>query len=497
MSEDKNNEGIAAYMGVSAPETPKYLLTNNFLLEYFKPPKGTARIYEFEKFVNDDVLYTEDAENEQLLQKSFNRFLERYLGEEIIREGNHRLSKNKHYYFPLVKEMLTGSTNTLRHLLYHLQVLDKEFDYKDMQTKLENYIFNDSSGINYLLKILLKSSNENIRCPRRMSEAETKDFWNMLSPAENSRMEKLGARLNADLNILLTHEYFHKLDFYRRYNYLSVLLTSYVIQYIVCRKGANASMLCKGNPQDERLSMMFHRACCNNYNDIRSLFPELLRKYYNNIIKRRIGRDKDELKLEVKDDSVWIEGVPFSEFVANLSAGHKAMTALGCRQIVDAFALHDEGEKSILIDEFVLRYIDMTGTRKGSTLIKISSVLPTSGRQIEMVFPNTNARNKFFAMSTGLAEFYVRLYLAGKDQKYDYLDNFIEHLQNRYRILLVKSEDGDKMLKNIRPKLSAKDFSKNKEAFRDTLNNANCLIKLSDSGYVIALPEEKGDLRLV
>ena len=57
--------------------------------------------------------------------------------------------------------------------------------------------------------------------------------------------------------------------------------------------------------------------------------------------------------------------------------------------------------------------------------------------------------------------------------------------------------EGDKLLKNVKPKLTAKDFAKNKEAFMNTLSNANCLIKLSDSGYVITLPEQKGDLKLL
>ena len=144
-----------------------------------------------------------------------------------------------------------------------------------------------------------------------------------------------------------------------------------------------------------------------------------------------------------------------------------------------------------------MRYIDLTGSRRGSTLTKISSTLPTSGRQIDMIFPRNRSRQKYFAMSETLSEFYVRLYLARKNQKYDYLDNFIEDLQNRYRIVIKKSAEGEKMLRSMRITLNAQEYAKNQAAFIDVLNNINCLIKLSDSGYVVTLPEEKGAFKLI
>lgn len=494
---DKDYEGIAAYVGVSAPETPKYLLTNNFLLEYFEISKGTNRIYEFNQFVENGVLYTEDAVNENLLQKSFERFLKRYLGEESIREENYRLGRNKHYYFPLIPEMLTGSTMTLRHLLYYLQELDNKFDFTGTQKKLAEYIFDDNSGINQILKVLLQSEESNLKLTRRKDKDDVGAFWGMLTRTVRRRMERLGTQLNEDLSTLLTHEYFRKLDFYRRYNYLSILLTSYVIQYIICRKGDNIGILCKGNSQDEHLTGLFHKACLNNYTDIRNLFPDLLREYYGQVISQSIGEGKEELVLSANGNAVEVEGISFDFFIWQTIAGRRARSTVEADQIKKTYALEEGKEKRLSIDEFVLRYIDMTGTRTGSTLKKISSVLPTCGRQIEMIFPNSNAGQKYFAMSGTLTEFYVRLYLAGKNQKYDYLDNFISHLQDRYHILIIKSMDGDKMLRKIKPKLQAKDFARNKEAFMNTLSSANCLIKLSDSGYVITLPEQKGDLKLI
>ncbi len=63
--------------------------------------------------------------------------------------------------------------------------------------------------------------------------------------------------------------------------------------------------------------------------------------------------------------------------------------------------------------------------------------------------------------------------------------------------MIAKSPEGDKRLKAVKPRLSAQDFARNQAAFIDTLNSVNCLIKLSDSGYVVTLPEMKGDFRLI
>lgn len=496
MEKDKANDGMAAYVGVSAPETPKYLLTNNFLCEYFEQTGDEARAYCFQELEDSKVLDTEDIVNREQLQVSFDCFLKRYLGEDTIREGNRRLKEGKHFYFPLIQDMLISSSYTLRHILFHLQNLDDDFDYNDMRKKLADYIFHDTVGINHIFKILFRNQEGEIRYRTKPESTEsTQSFWAMLNEAEHRRMKKLGQCLNEDLNTMLTHEYFCKLDFYRRYNYLSILLTGYVIQYIVRRKGANACLLCKGAPQDNRLNGMIHRACCSNYADIRGLFPTLLQKYYSEVFSKSAD-EEGTLRLLAKEGIVMIEGRSFMEFTTE-ALGSKKRNTIEYDSIKKAFALEENIEKPVTSEEFALRYINLTRTRRGSSLTKISSVLPTSGRQIDFIFPQNNAKQKYFAMSGSITEFYVRLYLAGKHQQYDYLDNFMEHLQERYHIVLTKSQRSDKMLKTIKTNLSALDFAKNKMAFIDTLNSINCLIKLSDSGYVITLPEEKGDFKLI
>ena len=157
----------------------------------------------------------------------------------------------------------------------------------------------------------------------------------------------------------------------------------------------------------------------------------------------------------------------------------------------------DGEQKDMKIDEFVLRFTDLIGSKQGSSLQKMSSILSTSGKQIDMVYPKTSVNSKYFAMSEGLAEFYVRLYLARRNLQYDYLDNFLDDLSARYYIIIAKTSNSEKYLKAIKPLLKAQELTKNKLAFLDTLNSGNCLIKLSDSGFVVTLPEEKGGFKLI
>ncbi len=497
MQKDKASEGLAAYVGISAPETPKYLLTNNFLLDYFQQTGENGKRYDFETFAKNGVLYTEDDQNREKLKESFNVFLKRYLGTQVIQEENKKINtKTKHYYFPMTQDMLTESAPTLRHLLFHLQNYDKKFDFTAMREKLAVYVFGGNAGLSQILKILFQEQDGKVKYAERMSYDATNTFWGKLNDSEQTRMRNLGRQLNTDLDTLLTHKYFCKLDFYRRYHYLSVLLTSYVIQYIVRRKSNSAFLLCKGGIQDVRLEGNIHRACYNNYAGIRSLFPDLMQTYYCDAVRKEMG-EEEKIKICTEAGRAYIKEREFNEFAVEvMGRKQRSDNELEFGEIVKAFHLQ-EGEDKVTVEEFVLRYINLTKSRTGSTLNKMSSVLPTSGKQIGMVYPDNNARQKYFAMSGSLAEFYVRLYLAIKERKYDYLDNFLEFLYDRYRIVIVKSKENERAVKSVKPKLSAFDYSKNKAVFIDTLNNANCLIKLSDSGYVVTLPEEKGGLKLV
>ncbi len=496
MPKSRASDRIAAHVGMSAPETPKYLLANHFLLEYFEQTSKELVPYSYTWFEKKGVLGTQDNQNKKKLEEAFNRFLNRYLGDETFHNENKRLKEDHHFYFPLTPDMLIEGKQTLRHVLFELQNLDEDFRFEKTQQDLESFLFTNPSGINDIWNILLQKNN-GTHLRKRYSKQDNSDFWNMLKPAEFKRMRELGKRLNEDLDVLLTHEYFTKLDFYRKYQYLSILLTSYIIQYILVRKGGNTCILCKGRPLDDRLNGDVHRACCFSYIRLRELFPDLLKAFYKEALETSVGKEKF-LHLSAERDSIWIQGKSFDEIMKEISGrNQQSLKKITYNSLLQGFAMADGEQKDMKIDEFVLRFTDLIGSKQGSSLQKMSSILSTSGKQIDMVYPKTSVNSKYFAMSEGLAEFYVRLYLARRNLQYDYLDNFLDDLSARYYIIIAKTSNSEKYLKAIKPLLKAQELTKNKLAFLDTLNSGNCLIKLSDSGFVVTLPEEKGGFKLI
>lgn len=496
MPKSKASDRIAAHVGMSAPETPKYLLANNFLLEYFEQTGADADTYSYAWFENRGVLSTQDNQNREKLEEAFNRFLDRYLGNETIHVENNRLKKEHHFYFPLIQDMLIEGKPTLRHVLFRLQSLDGDFQFVQMQQKLERFLFHNHSGINDIWNVLFQKDSH-VRLRERDVKQEDVDFWNMLKPAEIKRMRDLGKRLNEDLNVLLTHEYFTELDFYRKYQYMSILLTSYIIQYVLARKGGNSCILCKGRPLDDRLNGDIHRACCYSYSKLREVFPDLLKTFYKEALETSMGKEED-IQLSAEKESIWVQGKSFDDVMKDISGrNQQSLKKITYTSLLQGFGMTDGEKKDMKIDEFVMRFTNLIGSKQGSSLQKMSSILSSCGKQIDMVFPKTNVNSKYFALSEGLTEFYVRLYLARRGLQYDYLDNLLDDLIQRYCIVVTKTRKSEKYLKAIKPLLKAQELMKNKQAFLDTLDGANCLIKLSDSGFIVTLPEKKGGFKLI
>ena len=213
--------------------------------------------------------------------------------------------------------------------------------------------------------------------------------------------------------------------------------------------------------------------------------------------------DNQNIVVENSDDEIFVIGkngkkemIQFVREVFHSSFKIDAKESL-YPSIRKMFALEGVKEKTYPSEEFVMRYIDMSKARKGSALSKISSALNTCGKDIEFVFPKTRSKHKYFALSPSLLEFLVRLYLAKEESTYAYLDNFLDFLQEKYGICIQKNDQMDKMLKKLHMKVPFQEFRQNEQALIDNLDEINCLIRLSDSGYVITLPEEKGEFTLL
>lgn len=504
MSKQKE-ESLASYIGITGPETPKYLLVNNFLADFFmvdQPNRGKQ--FTYEDFQKAGILICEE-DNElkkQQLETSFNRFFQHFSGEDMIRTTRY---KNQYFYFPIKPSMLRSSTMSLRHLLFNMLLdMEKPGRFREIQDQLMDYLYGATSGVDYLFsELCAKLSEQTVSDSVQVSGRKNQEFDYL----RRKPFRIICENFERDLQCLLTHRFFKELDFYRRYDYLATLLNSYVIQFILKRSAENGGkgrgyILCQGSASSHLLERgEFHRACVQNYAEIRSMFPRKLKEFYVKRLEERFGKD-ERIEIRSKGDELYVKDIASEiTFIKLVQQAFNSSFRSGQSLypvIRKVFKIDEEDkEYKFTIDEFAMYYIDATKARRGSTLTKISSTLPTVGKDIEFVFPKSQSRHKFFAMSPALLEFYVRLYLAKVDRSYAYLDNFLQYMEDDYHICLVKSKNMDDVLKKLQIRVSFQEFRLNEQALLENLEAINCLVRLSDSGYVIALPEEKGEFQLL
>ena len=479
-------KGLSDFIGFSAPEIPKYLILNNFLSCYFDHRKADNDFYTFDHF--KDVLTCEESDNEQLekLKKSFNKYFSQYTGESMMAK------KTKAIYLPINENMIIVDGNTpLRNLPHRLM---KKSNYGDVIKKdLTNYLFNESAGTNEILSFLCSNIKDSKNVKKKV-ESETAE--------EPERyFKKLAEKMSTDLKIVLTHSNFMQLDYYRKIEYLSTLLTFYSVLYIIKRPTrGNIStpvIICKGSGDTNTNSNEFHRACLVNYGKVREGFTTLFKDYFllclSSIENITISNIEDY--IEIESDGVKSS---ISEFIKSKELGNPNENINTNNKLLKSFSITSIGDsKKVPRNEFILRYINFLKISSGSSFTKTSSALPTLGREAGLIFPLSGSRYKYFALSEDLAEYFVRLYLSSKGIDYDYLDSFVTWLEVQYDICIIKSAKLEMYLKSINAKISAKDFIQNEEALIQNLTNTNCLIKMSDNGYVITLPEMKGEFKLL
>lgn len=512
MSEGQKQENksvLSAYIGIAGPETPKYLLANNFLAEFFQtlPEKKMLEI-NYRAFEESKILNCEEAEeHKKQLEDSFDRFFQRFSGVDAIKSNY----QNKKFYFPLHPQMLKSAKLNLRHLLYNmLPDIEQEERYRAIQSMLQKYLYQETTGVNYLLNVMCRKLFQG-----DYKKAPTPRDSEFIQLFKKRHYRQVCENFEEDLQHLLTHRFFRKLDFYKKYDYLATLLSNYVIQFIikkntVSKSTAQGCVLCQGSATSHLLSGgAFHRACVQNYAELREIFPKEMKQYYILQMANETGEDglifvwEQEGTIYVSRNRGNVEENKKESFLkfANrvFRSRYKDAAADSLHQSVKrAFRILEEGRKyQFDKDEFVTLYIEVSQVRKGSALTKISSTLPTCGKDIEFIFPNSRSRHKFFALSPTLLEFYVRLYLARKDRTYAYLDNFLVDLEEHYGICTQKTERMDQILRKMRIKVPFQEFRQNEQALLENLDEINCLVRLSDSGYVITLPEEKGEFKLL
>lgn len=482
------SEALSAHVGVSAPETPRYLLLNNFLADFFEARNHAKDNYTFNECLKKKILVCQESDpgNIEKLRRSFDEFLAYFMGREQlagIKSGKDRI------YMPLSLDMLGSVNVNLRHLLYHLASCDeKHWDLKCMQEEIYEYLYGDSTGIYDIVSLFCGSEKErhnNLKVLSGFEDLKKESFF-----------RNLGRQFNRDLQKVLTYPYFKRQDFYKRIDDLSILLTMYVVLFFVRRvhKGEAPVMLCKGSTDSGLNDGGLHRACISNYRSFRNDFSNLLGDFYAGRLE---NRQEGNIRVSNLGGSIYVGEIKLMEYANEVFDGNYKNEEKLNQKAGAVFHL-EEGESQFLSsEEFVECYLQLTGKISGTNQKRIFNVLQSSGKEINFVYPATRSKFKYFAMSGELTAFLVRLYLARKECEYAFLDDFLQCLETDYGIYIRKGRKTDKLIQKYRVRVTGQEFGRNEQAFLETLDRVNCLIRLSDSGYVIILPEKKGEFRLL
>jgi len=514
--ENNNTETrFSEYVGISSPETPKYLILINYLSRYFRYDKGfVARYEEIIKWQNDSNIITEESDlnAKEQLRQSFQAYFEAYSGYDALKKS----SRTKKRFFPLTPDMLTPSAFNLRHLLFALQFAsikskDKEIqEYKTTQKQLYDFLYDHSNraDIHRIIQHICgmpKSFEDEIsnnRLEIKFGEQEKQRYFDKLSKKFNTQLHKV----LTDRNLLHT-------DFYTRMEFLCTFCSLYVLEFLLARtnntfeqvydESKRNLIVCKGSVNWDSGNDAFHKASQSNYVNIRSRFSEIMKQYY----LRQFGRiESPKIKLILQDSGkiqVYYKTKAdsnekprdLSHFLSenNLAISTRKNTSDQLSKFRERFFSDGSSEKNYTKDDFAMEFYNLQKKTQGSSVAKLVSTLPTTARDMNFLFPQNNARQKYFAMSGDIAEFFVRLYLICNEQNFGYFDDFIHWLENEY-LIYVRLDDKNilrKYLRNINAVVSEKDSNRNEAAFVQTLLEANCLIKLSDSGYLVVTPEKK------
>ena len=491
------NEALTALVGVSAPETPKYLLLNNFLADFFEARSHEKDDYTFSFFEENGILVCQESNPEvkRDLERSFKEFFQYFTGREKL--SGIRSGKDK-IYMPVSLDMLGSANVNLRHLLYYLAIGDgKASEAERIREELYQYLYGDSTGIYDIVSRFCGIEKE-----RQDKEKEPGGFEKL---REAPFFRKLGKRFNLDMHSLLTHPYFTGQDFYKRLDDLAMLLTMYVVFYFIRRVTSEISgipvLLCKGSTDSGLNDGGLHRACTSNYQSFRDSFSDMLSVFY---ARRVEAQGEKEIKTEAariavsnRDGAMHVGDLQLKDYLNQVfDANYRKDERLN-QKAADVFHLRAGEATDLSVEEFVDYYMQLTGKISGTNQKRIFSVLQSSGKEIGFVYPATRSKFKYFALSGELTAFLVRLYLARKDLEFVFFDDFIKDLEERYGIYIRKCSKTERLSQKYKIRVKQQEFSRNEQAFLETLDQVNCLIRLSDSGYVITLPEKKGEFKLL
>lgn len=488
-----NEKSINSFIGFSAPETPKLLVLNNFLSDFFPYQENNTKKYSFDDFEKLIVCEEGDIDKKKQIIDSFNYYFSTFSGEKLLSK------KTTKIYFPLHKNMLVPGDYTLRHLLYQLYINGNAYSSgtQEIEKKLDEYLYCNSVGTNRILSFLCEHiEHKKLKEPGVTKENLRNDTWFI----------DLAKKFVRDLNTVVTSDNYKLFDYYKKADYLSTLLSFYVVLYFIERtkrykRGTKAVILCKGSANSTVDNKEFHRLAVKSFASIREWIVSLYSTYLKSYLSTENGSEQ-RLTFIKKENDIHYKYpdcdncIDFEAFVEE-KMGIRMKNLNHNEKLIKILGLDKNKSSTLSVDIFVVKFTSFLKNRSGSYLIKLMSTLSSTGRDIDFVFPRNRSKHKFFAMSEQMADFFVRLFLSCNETTFADYDCFVEWLENEYNICIRKSKKLDEYLGHVHSTISTKAYHQNELDFIDTMTRINALLKISDSGYIVILPEYKGGFNLL
>lgn len=509
--EEKSQDSYALFIGINRSVNPGIRVLIDFLSFYFERNEKEKSAYSFswkdkEEKINEIVICKEESESvRKNLSEAVLEWLKSYSTFKPI-DGNN----SKNYLLPLTPGMLMQDDNVnkyLRNLLnsfLYAGLRGEEQDqlFQEIQTGLFNMLYSERARLGgyeellYILSYLFDGNAKEINKAQLNRERIVKI---------DALFLKLSNQFKTDLLNLIHSKYLIHESVYKKISELNILCNFYIVRYMIIRSfdGAEPFVLAKGSlnmPSDGKI----HSAAVMNFAGIRELIYKVSANYYEKMIDEINDRDR-RLKLfikETKDSRICLmrdRKDIWPKVRQKIFRIHPEVRDEKGRQkalAIEKMLLDFLGgsEKEVLVNNREIAYACMEISKKrDSSVRKVSSVFASHGKECYFAYPIGKVRQKYYVMSPALTEVLVYIFLEEQEEGRGTLENFYQWLEKRYCIYLRYSPKMIKYFKqNAIEQPSQMDFSENQKAFIQTLEEINCIVKLSDNSYIITYDNEAG-----
>lgn len=510
LENDPKTEAYSRYIGINRAVNPGIRVLIDFLSFYFEPNVTRANHFswdEVENKIKDIVICKEESESvREGLYRAIYEWIRSYATFNPIDGKNTQV-----YLLPLTPGMILTDTNArdsvrniLNYMLYEgYKREEQERLYYEIQEKLFALLYSPDArrgGYEELLNILAIMFDESDTIQRKFDDVTEKPYvleW---------KSDKLARDFRQDFFNLIENRYIYSEDIFKKINELNILLNFYIVRYMVCRSFEEEPnfIFAKGalNMQPDG---KIHTAAVGNYANIRERTYKVSEKYYCNLLNT-INKTDQKLVLDSGTDA---QGTHLKLFMNKIDIWPDVRNNIF--RIKKGYLRENEAENAFRIEDMLLNYLGGREKRietsnrevayacmeiskkRSSSVRRVSAVFSSQGKECYFAYPIGRVQQKYYVMSPQLTEVLVHLFLQEQEDECGTLEMLYQWLEEKYSIYIGYSKDLVRYLKNNAIEQPTQtDFDENQKAFITTLQEINCISKLSDNSYIITFDGEAG-----